>query len=109
MVEYGLNRLDNIMQNCMNLSDKIFENISYVLVQGDTTSVIGLALSALHRKIKLIHLEAGLRTYDCENPYPEENNRKIVSTIATIHLCPTELNYSNLIKENVQGENICCW
>jgi UDP-N-acetylglucosamine 2-epimerase len=101
MKHYGENRLDNIIQNCMNLPDEIFDSINYILVQGDTTSVVGLALSALHRKIKVIHLEAGLRTYDTENPYPEENNRRIVSTIASIHLCPTVQNAQNLYKENI--------
>lgn len=104
MKDLGSNRLDSVVANLMNLPNEIFEGITSVLVQGDTTSVVGLSLSALHRKLKVIHLEAGLRTYDTENPYPEENNRKIVSTIATVHLCPTELNRSNLIKENVQGE-----
>jgi UDP-N-acetylglucosamine 2-epimerase len=85
----------------MNLPDEIFDGITYVLVQGDTTSVVGLALSALHRKIKVIHLEAGLRTYDTENPFPEENNRRIVSTIASIHLCPTKQNAENLFNENI--------
>jgi len=103
MKDYGPNRLDNIITNLMNLDDSIFEGITNILVQGDTTSVVGLALASLNRKIPLIHLEAGLRTYDTDNPYPEENNRCIVSTIAKTHLCPTELNRSNLIKENTQG------
>jgi UDP-N-acetylglucosamine 2-epimerase len=106
MKEFGDNRLDNIIQNCMNIPEKYFEGIKYILVQGDTTSVMGLSLSALHRKIKVIHLEAGLRSYDTENPYPEENNRKIVSTIADIHLCPTENNKNNLLKENISEDKI---
>ena len=101
MKEFCDNRLDNIIQNCMNLPDEWFEGISHVLVQGDTTSVTGLALAAMHRKIPLIHLEAGLRTYDTENPYPEENNRRIVSTIARIHLCPTKQNANNLYSEGI--------
>lgn len=104
MKDLGSNRLDSVVANLMNLPDEIFIGITHILVQGDTTSVVGLSLSALHRKLKLIHLEAGLRTYDTENPYPEENNRMIVSTIATIHFCPTTLNYDNLIKENTQGD-----
>jgi UDP-N-acetylglucosamine 2-epimerase len=100
----GTNRLDTILSSCMNLPDEFFNGIQYILVQGDTTSVVGLSLSAMHRKIKLIHMEAGLRTYDSNNPFPEENNRRIVSSIADIHLCPTELNKDNLIKENVTGE-----
>lgn len=102
MVDYSTNRLDNVIVNLMGLPDEIFEGISYILIQGDTTSVVGLALSALHRKIKVIHLEAGLRTYDNENPYPEENNRRIVSTIASIHLCPTRQNASNLYNEFIR-------
>lgn len=106
MKDYGDNRLDNIIQNCMNMPSEWFNGIKYILVQGDTTSVTGLALAALHRKIKLIHLEAGLRTYDTENPYPEENNRRIVSTIADIHLCPTEQNKVNLLNENIPENKI---
>lgn len=105
MTDLSNNRLDSVIANLMKLSDDIFDGITYVLVQGDTTSVVGLSMAALHRKIKVIHLEAGLRTYDNENPFPEENNRRIVSTIATIHLCPTELNANNLYKENV-NENV---
>jgi UDP-N-acetylglucosamine 2-epimerase len=101
MKDLGSNRLDSVVANLMNLPDEIFDGITYVLVQGDTTSVVGLALSALHRKIKVIHLEAGLRTYDTENPFPEENNRRIVSTIASIHLCPTKQNAENLFNENI--------
>jgi UDP-N-acetylglucosamine 2-epimerase (non-hydrolysing) len=105
MSDLSNNRLDSVIANLMNLSDNIFEGITHVLVQGDTTSVVGLSMAALHRKIKVIHLEAGLRTYDNDNPFPEENNRRIVSTIATIHLCPTVLNANNLYKENVK-ENV---
>lgn len=98
------NRLDSIIKNCLNIPENYFEGINSILVQGDTTSVVGLSLAALHRKIKVIHLEAGLRTYDYENPYPEENNRRIVSTIASIHLCPTKYNAKNLKNEKILGQ-----
>ena len=98
------NRLDSIIKNCLTIPEEYLKDITSILVQGDTTSVVGLSLVALHRKIKLIHLEAGLRTYDYENPYPEENNRRIVSSIATIHLCPTINNAKNLKKEKVLGD-----
>jgi UDP-N-acetylglucosamine 2-epimerase (non-hydrolysing) len=104
MLELVDNRLNNVVCNCLSMPDEYFEGISYILVQGDTTSVAGLAINALNRKIKVIHLEAGLRTYDYENPYPEENNRRIVSTITSIHLCPTENNAENLKKENLIGD-----
>lgn len=103
MVNFDGNRLDSVMKNCLSIPEEWFEGISHILVQGDTTSVAGLAITAMHRGIEIIHLEAGLRTYDRENPFPEENNRRIVSSIADIHLCPTEQNYQNLVDEKVIG------
>ncbi len=101
-VEEGSNRLDSIVSSMMNKED-IFENISAVLVQGDTTSAFAIALAAFHRKIKIIHLEAGLRTYDKNQPYPEEFNRQAISRMADIHLCPTNTSKNFLINEKVQG------
>jgi UDP-N-acetylglucosamine 2-epimerase len=96
------NRLDDIMISCMsNFPNK---NYDYVLVQGDTGSALGCALASYNRKIKLIHLEAGLRTYDLENPYPEEAYRQIISRISDINLCPTNLSFENLISEKVTGK-----
>ena len=96
------NRLDDIMISCM--SNFPNQNYDYVLVQGDTGSALGCALAAYNRKIKLIHLEAGLRTYDLENPYPEEAYRQIISRISDINLCPTNLSFENLISEKVTGK-----
>jgi UDP-N-acetylglucosamine 2-epimerase (non-hydrolysing) len=102
-IEDGPNRLDSIVGSVMN-NDKIFEGVSTVLVQGDTTSVFAVALAAFHRKIKIIHLEAGLRTYNKDHPYPEEFNRRAVSVMADIHLSPTDLCSDNLKKERVDGK-----
>jgi len=96
----GGNRLDSIVQSILN-HEKIFEGIDSILVQGDTTSVFALALAAFHRRIEIIHLEAGLRTYDKKNPYPEEFNRQAVSRMADIHLCPTEHAAENLRREGI--------
>jgi len=104
MVDYDGNRLDSIIKNCLSIPEEYFKNITHILVQGDTTSVVGLAITAMNRGIKIIHLEAGLRTYDFQNPFPEEYNRRIVSSISSINLCPTNLNRDNLLKENVSGE-----
>ena len=104
IVDNNKNRLDNIIKSTMNIFDEISEEITHVLVQGDTTSAFAVALSAFHHKIKVIHLEAGLRTYDKENPYPEEINRRLISQIADIHLCPTELNKENLLQEKIGGD-----
>ena len=102
-IEDGSNRLDSIVSSMMN-NDAIFEGVEAVLVQGDTTSVFAVALAAFHRRIKIIHLEAGLRTFNKNHPYPEEFNRRAVSVMADIHLSPTELCTENLNKERVDGK-----
>ena len=96
------NRLNNIFCNIMSYND-IFKDIDYVLVQGDTTTACAIALSAFNNEVKVIHLEAGLRTGKLKYPFPEEMNRQTISRIADIHLCPTKLNKDNLLKENVSG------
>ena len=101
-LELTSNRLNNIIISSLYNSN-IFDNIKYVIVQGDTTSALAIALSAFNNKIKVIHLEAGLRTYNIQDPYPEELNRQLISRIADIHLCPTELNKQNLIGEGIKN------
>lgn len=95
------NRLNDIFINIMKYT-YIFDNIDYVLVQGDTTTACAIAISAFNNKKKIIHLEAGLRSGDIANPFPEEMNRQIISKITNIHFCPTEFNKQNLLKENIQ-------
>jgi UDP-N-acetylglucosamine 2-epimerase (non-hydrolysing) len=65
-----------------------------------------MALSAFHHNTKIIHLEAGLRTNNIEDPFPEEANRQLITRLAQIHLCPTELNKQNLLKEGIKESNI---
>jgi len=101
-IKDGPNRLDSIVSSVMNL-EEIFEGITSVLVQGDTTSAFSIALASFHRRIKVIHLEAGLRTYDKNQPYPEEFNRQAISRIADVHLCPTDLSKIFLNNEKTQG------
>jgi len=103
-IENKKNRLDSIITSV--LSDNIeayFKDVKYVLVQGDTATAFSIALAAFHRKIKVIHLEAGLRTYNKENPYPEETYRQMISRLADVHFCPTENNIKNLEYENTEG------
>lgn len=97
------NRLDSIVESIMN-QDYIFKGITHIMVQGDTTSAFALSLAAFHREIPIIHLEAGLRTYDMKNPYPEEFNRQAISRMSSISFCPTEENKKNLIREKYQGK-----
>jgi UDP-N-acetylglucosamine 2-epimerase (non-hydrolysing) len=101
MVDRCENRLNSVVINCLEIPDEYFNGITYVLVHGDTTSALSLALNAFNRKIKIIHLESGLRTNDFENPYPEEANRQLISRISDINLCPTTLNSKNLMSEGI--------
>jgi|TARA_R110002020_G_scaffold101898_5_gene239643 UDP-N-acetylglucosamine 2-epimerase (non-hydrolysing) len=98
----GRNRLDSIVSSVMNL--ECLDGLTHLMVQGDTSSAFAMALAAFHRKIKIIHLEAGLRTYDFNNPYPEEANRQLISRITDIHLCPTKLSHDNLQNEMTPGQ-----
>lgn len=96
------NRLDTVIGNILKQTDVLDDNeITHVLVQGDTTSVLALAISAFNHGKKIIHLEAGLRTGNLQHPYPEEANRVLVSRIADIHLCPTRNAEANLKNENI--------
>jgi UDP-N-acetylglucosamine 2-epimerase (non-hydrolysing) len=96
------NRLNSIIQQTLN--SKLFaSNTTHVIVQGDTATSFGIALNAFHNKIKIIHIEAGLRTWDKENPYPEETYRKCISNMADVHFCVSELNKQILQNEKVNG------
>jgi UDP-N-acetylglucosamine 2-epimerase len=76
---------------------------SGVLVQGDTASAFACALAAYHRGIKIYYMEAGLRSYDLENPYPEEGYRQMIARLADINFAPTQLSADNLTAERVKG------
>lgn len=75
------------------------ERPDMVLVHGDTTSSVSAALAAFYQRIPVGHVEAGLRTYDNESPYPEEMNRRIIDQIAELQFAPTEGNLENLRTE----------
>lgn len=77
-----------------------------VLVHGDTTTASAVALAAFYQKIKVAHVEAGLRTYNLYNPWPEEANRQIVGVLSGIHFAPTTKSAENLIKERKDKKNI---
>jgi len=102
IMEHG-QTLNQLSSKILLQSNKLFlENtFSNVIVQGDTTTAYSLALSAFHFQIPVIHLEAGLRTNDKYSPFPEEINRRLISQIASIHLCPTTLSLENLQKEEI--------
>lgn len=77
-----------------------------LLVQGDTTTVFAAALAAFYKKIKIGHVEAGLRSGNLYSPYPEEANRKLTGVISNYHFAPTESNRKNLLEEGYDEKNI---
>jgi len=92
-----LSKLGPIIQN---------EEPDWVLVQGDTTTAMAASLAASYAQVKVGHIEAGLRTQDHWNPFPEEINRKIIGAIASLHFAPTEAAKENLLLEGVHEDNI---
>ena len=72
-----------------------------VIVQGDTSSAFAAALASFYQKIPVAHIEAGLRTDNLLNPFPEEANRRLVSQIATLHYAPTKKSKDNLLKSGI--------
>lgn len=82
------------------------EKPSVFLAQGDTTTVMAASMVAFYNKITFIHLEAGLRSGDFDNPFPEEFNRKIASINCRLHLAPTENARQNLLKEGYDEASI---
>lgn len=77
-----------------------------VLVHGDTATTFAASLAAYYHKIKIGHVEAGLRTGDIYSPWPEEANRKLTGSLANYHFAPTQSSYNNLIKENIDPVSI---
>lgn len=77
-----------------------------VLVQGDTTTVMAVSLACFYRHILIGHVEAGLRTFDMQNPFPEEANRSIVAKLAQFHFAPTASSRKNLLRDSVDENSI---
>lgn len=88
--------------------DGIFKKISpsFTIVQGDTTTTFIASLVSFYHKIPVGHVEAGLRSFDIYNPFPEEANRRLTSVISTLHFAPTDKARNNLLKEGVKSSKI---
>lgn len=86
--------------------EEIFKKIKpqFVIVQGDTTTSFAASLAAFYQKIPVGHVEAGLRTDNIYNPYPEEANRRLISQLAQLHFAPTHLALENLKNSNITGK-----
>lgn len=83
-----------------------FERPDWVLVQGDTTTVVAASIAAYYAGIRIGHVEAGLRTYNKWQPFPEKVNRRVVGVVADLHFAPTTWAAGNLRAEGVPEEQI---
>ena len=89
------------------LSEIIKEEIpDYLLVQGDTTTAMAASMAAFYQKVKIAHIEAGLRTWNKMHPFPEEINRKIFDAVSDLCFAHTEQAKQNLLREGIAEENI---
>jgi UDP-N-acetylglucosamine 2-epimerase (non-hydrolysing) len=100
--------LAEITAAIMTNLDPLLEQLQpdWVLIQGDTSTVVATALLAFYRQIRVGHVEAGLRSGNKWQPFPEEINRKVAGVIADLHFAPTEENRDNLLKEGIPPECI---
>ena len=102
-------------QNLHGLTADILTNLKpvlesfkpdYVFVHGDTTTTMASSLAAFYSGCKICHVEAGLRTFDMQSPFPEEMNRSVTGVVSNLHFAPTKTSKNNLIAENKSEEDI---
>ncbi len=100
--------LNELTANVFQGLDPVIESVQpdWVLVQGDTTTVMSAALLAYYHRVKVGHVEAGLRTGDKYQPFPEEINRRVLGAVADLHFAPTAWAQGNLLRESVPPEKI---
>lgn len=112
--DYDLNIMEQ-KQNLTQVTNRILEGLKqvfekeafdFVLVHGDTTTAFASALASFYAQIPIGHVEAGLRTYDKYNPFPEELNRHLNAVLSDLHFAPTEEAKTNLLQEGIAEEKI---
>ena len=100
--------LSSVQARLLTSLDEVFNSnkIDAAIVQGDTMTVLCGALTAFYHKLPIFHVEAGLRSYDIYEPFPEEIMRQMTSRVADLHFAPTEVNKEALLKENISSQKI---
>ena len=96
-------KLGSLTADIINKCQQLFEIEKFdgVIVQGDTTTVMSIALDSFYFKIPVFHIEAGLRTHNTYSPFPEEMNRLLTTQLASCYFCPTKSNVNNLSNEGI--------
>jgi len=100
--------LNSLLARAIAALDPVIAHVrpALVVVQGDTTSALAGALAARMCNVSVAHIEAGLRTGDCANPFPEEDNRRLISHVAALHCAPTARNRDALLAEGIAAKDI---
>lgn len=100
--------LNELISRAMVGLDHVIESErpDVIISQGDTSTAMTAALAGFHRDVKIVHLEAGLRTGNIFSPFPEEANRRIIGQVASLHLAPTAGSRENLRRENFRSADI---
>ncbi|CAA0274414.1 UDP-N-acetylglucosamine 2-epimerase (non-hydrolyzing) [Acinetobacter baumannii] len=100
--------LSDITSGVLKGLEHVFEQWrpDIILVHGDTATTFAASLAGYYHKIKIGHVEAGLRTGDLYSPWPEEANRQLTGVLANYHFAPTQSSYQNLVKENVDPKTV---
>lgn len=100
--------LENLTASMLNLISQALDEVhpDYVIVHGDTTTAFCAALAAFYKQIPVVHVEAGLRTHNVQEPFPEEFNRQAIARIAKLNFAPTPKAEANLLAEGVEPEKI---
>ncbi|MBN2992437.1 UDP-N-acetylglucosamine 2-epimerase (non-hydrolyzing) [Pseudomonas cedrina subsp. fulgida] len=93
-----------IMQGLLDVLEDFKPDV--ILVHGDTATTFAASLAAYYQKIPVAHIEAGLRTHDLYSPWPEEGNRRLTGSLASMHCAPTQSARQNLLNEGIPGERI---
>lgn len=112
--DYDLNlmkanqNLEHITTTVLHETGKIIdrEKFDYLFVQGDTTTAMAASLAAFYKRVKVAHIEAGLRTWNKFHPYPEEVNRKIIDSVSDLFFAHTDMAKQNLLNEGVDLKSI---
>ena len=103
-VKTGDQRLECIGSSILDQLPALIKDCTYVIAQGDTATCFYTLLTAYQMKKRCVHIEAGMRTYDLNNPWPEESYRQMISRITSIHFCPSRLEAHTLGVEQTSGE-----
>lgn len=100
--------LFSITANSLNLIERVIDKSrpDLVIVQGDTTTALSGALAGFYKKVKVAHIEAGLRSFNKFSPFPEEMNRVLIGQLSDYHFAPTRIAKENLLKESISEDNV---